>query len=233
MIAPTRSGSTNMVALDLGTQRNPARALRDVFDAARSGRIEERVVVRHAIGVDIGSERHYGMFLGVGMLPRAIALTYQAFPPGRAQGVFGAGVVTSALIARTIAGDRGGVLDPDKMEIALDGRPIQPEEFTLVMATTLDRLILGIRPFWGSGPGPIHISAIAAGAHPFARSVPGILRGRPRPWVRPENGFNSANVERAALRVDCGVAIDGELFDPEPGRLLSLHASEPLRFVRA
>ncbi len=234
MIAPTRCGRTNMVALDIGTQRSPVGSVRAVVEAARSGRLEERVVIRHAIGADIGSHpRIYGMFMGAGTLPRAIALTHRTFPTGRAQGVFGGGVMAAALLSRVILGDKTGILDPDKMQISLDRTPVASEEFALVMITSLDRLILRLRPFWGSGPGPIRISALGANAPGFGRALPGMLRGKPPAWATPEQGFTSGNANEAALRLDCEVSFDGELFEPEPGRLVNLHASEPLRFVRA
>lgn len=234
MIAPTRCGRTNMVALDLGTQRSPVGSVRAVIEAAREGRLEERTVVRHAIGADIGSEpRLYGMFMGAGTLPRAIALTHRTFPTGRAQGVFGGGVMAAMLVSRVMFGDKSGILDPDKMQIALDRSPLAPEEFALVMITTLDRLILRLQPFWGTGPGPIRISALGASAPGFARALPGMLRGAPPAWATPERGFTSGNAEQIALRLDCEVSFDGELYPAEPGRLVSLHASEPLRFVRA
>ncbi|MDJ0787423.1 MAG: diacylglycerol kinase family protein [Myxococcota bacterium] len=233
MLVPTRCGRTNMVALDLGTQRNPVRSIRSVLEAARTGRIHERVIERSAIGLDTGSEeRRWGMFLGAGTLPRAIEMTHKAFPEGRAQGVFGGGVMAATLVARAMGGDTKGILTPDKMQIALDRQPLAPEEFVLVMATTLDRLILRLRPFWGSGQGPIRMSALSAGVEGLGRALPGVLRGKPPVWATTDRGFTSQRVHEAAIRLDCAVSFDGEMYPAEPGRMVRMQSSPPLRFVR-
>jgi hypothetical protein len=51
--------------------------------------------------------------------------------------------------------------------------------------------------------------------------------------VGPETGYESRNVRRADLKLDCGFTVDGELFDPEPGRTLSLTADTVVRFIGA
>lgn len=234
LVAPVRCGRTNMIALDVGARRDPVRALRDVLQAAREGRLDGRVVERPLLEVDLGPTdgvRH-AMFFGAGVLHRAIRLTHDAFPEGRAQGVFGAALVTGTLLARVIAGDHSGVLDPDKMQIALDRTPVVPEQFVLVMATTLDRLFLRLRPFWGTEPGPVRVSTMAAGAKGLARSLPRVLRGRP-PLPGATSGLVSRNVHEAAFRLDCGLTVDGELFEAEPGRVVTLRSRERVRFVRS
>jgi hypothetical protein len=233
MVAPVRCGRTNMIALDLGARRDAVAALRGVLAAGRAGRLRERIVERPALAVDLGDAGlRYGMFFGAGVLYRAIQLTHRSLPAGRAQGVFGAALMTATLLARTLAGDHGGVLDPDKMQIALDRAPVAPEEFTLVMATTLERLFLRLRPFWGTEPAPIHVSTLAAGAQGLARALPAVARGRAARHATPERGYTSRNVHEAAFHLDCGVTLDGELFEPLPGRVVRIRASEPIRFVR-
>ncbi len=233
MVAPLRSGRTNMAALDLDADADPVRGLRGLLEDARADRLEARLRERRVLRMDGGPGPQFGMFFGAGMLYRAIQLTHRRFPDGRAQGVFGAGLVTAALIARSAAGQRTGVLDPDKLQISLDGEPLVPEEFVLVLATSLERLFLRLRPYWGSGPGPVHFTAIASGAERLARAVPGICRGRPPAHVTPEHGYTSRNVQEAAFHLDCGLTLDGELYPPEPGRVVTLRADDRLRFVRA
>ena len=41
------------------------------------------------------------------------------------------------------------LITPDKVQILLDGWPADRGESRLVMATSLDRLFLRMRPFWG------------------------------------------------------------------------------------
>jgi hypothetical protein len=132
-----------------------------------------------------------------------------------------------------MTGRLGGVLTPDKMQVALDREPLEPRENLVVMATTLERLFLRMQPFWGCEPAPLRVTLIASGARGLPAAVPGILRGRPLARVTPAAGYTSRNVYEAALRMDCGLTLDGELFEPQPGRLVTLRADHRIRFVRA
>ena len=238
LVAPLRGGRTNMTALDLGAQRDPVKGLAAVLRAVEEGRIEERIVRRPVLRVSSNRRRetHYGMFFGAGMILRAIQLTHRLFPTGRSQGVFGAGIVTALLIARNgirPQQPKGGVIRPDKAQVSLDGWPVPDAEFSLLIASSLERLFLRMNPFWGSGPGGVRFTGIATLARHKRRGVLGALRGHPRPFVTPENGWTSRNAERAELRIDCGFSIDGEVFAPEPDEFVTLRADRRVRFVRA
>jgi len=234
LVAPLRGGRTNMSALDIGTQRDPVRALWTLLEAARRGAVERRIVSRPVLRMEIPGEGvvQHGMFFGLGVIHRAIEVVHRAFPKGRSQGVFGASVVTSGLVVGAAFGGSDGILDADKLQLRLDGDPPTTGEYRLVLATTLERLFAGMRPFWGVEPAPLHLTAVAAGAHRLGAAAAGILRGRPGPQVTPANGYLSRNVHGAELLVDCGLTVDGEMWRPEPGRRVRLSASDTVRFVR-
>jgi hypothetical protein len=130
-------------------------------------------------------------------------------------------------------GENDGILLPDKVQVLLDGEPMERGEFYLMMASSLSRLFARMRPFWGTGPGGVHFTSLASNSHRLARSLPGILRGRPLDHVSEENGYTSRNLDRVQMRLDCGFTVDGELFDPEPGRIIELTADRTVRFVRS
>jgi hypothetical protein len=235
-LAPVRGGRTNMIALDLGARRDPARGLSELLHAADAGRLLERSCERAVLRAELSDGAlppQYGMFFGAGILYRAIELTHRSFPQGKAQGVFGAAVMTATLLARAAAGRRGGVLVPDKMEIVLDDEEVVSEELMLAMSSTLHRLFLGLQPFWGREQAPLRVTAIAGRARSLATAAPGLMRGRPPGHATPAAGYWSRNVSRAALRMDCGFTIDGELFAPLAGRIVRLSAQDRVRFVRA
>jgi hypothetical protein len=241
MIAPLRAGRTNMSALDLGAHRNPLRGLAELIASAEDGRIAERVEPRRVLhvsyGYGIARQSQYGMFFGAGLIKRAIELNHRLFDgdaqKGFVEGVPGATLVTAGLIGRAITGDRTGILTPDKVQILLDGTEIDRGEFHLVIASTLSRLFARMRPFWGQGPGGVRFTAIAAPAQRIGTAAVGILRGQPSDWVAPESGYTSRNVDRAELRMSCGFTVDGELWQPDPGRSVSLTAERVVHFVRA
>jgi hypothetical protein len=233
LIAALRGGRTNMSAIDLGCRRGTLAALAALVDATRNGGLASRVVERPVLRVDLGpgDNVQYGMFCGAGVVHRGVELVHRVFPPGRSQGTFGAGVVTALLVARAALRSAHGLLAPDRIEASLEGEPLAPRSFLLMMATTLGRLFLGIRPFWGTGAGPVRVTAIAAGAERLWASAVGIFRGSPPAHVTPDAGYTSRNVHRAELRLDCGLTIDGELFPPQRGRVVRIDADRRVRFI--
>jgi diacylglycerol kinase family enzyme len=235
VIAPIRGGRTNMTAADLGARRNPVRGLTELLEAARAGRLAERIVERAVLRVDpgAGGTPRYGMFAGAGFLARAVTLTKRHLPKGRAQEGLGVAMVVSTLLTRLLAGVRGDLLAADKMQLALDGRQLPGEEYVIVLFTTLERLLFGMRPYWGAGPGSIRATIISGNAERLARAVPPILFGRPPAFATAEAGYTSENVASAALQLDTGVTVDGELFPIEPNRTYAIDAPERVRFARA
>jgi len=234
-VAPLRGGRTNMTALDLGVRRDPIAALDHLLRAAADGSLHalrvERPVLRCASSR--GSPAQYGMFFGAGIIPRAIELTHRLFPTGRSQGVFGASLVTAALIAKTLTRPTQGILTPDKIQILIDGHPVPEGEFYLTIASSLRRLFLGIDPFWGHEPGGVRFTALASRVRRLGRAAPGILRGRPGAHVTAENGYTSANAERVELRLGCNFTLDGEIFPCQADEHVAITADRRVTFVRA
>jgi len=233
-VAMLRGGRTNMSARDLGAHRDPVRGMANLVRAARSGRVQERVIERPVLRVQYGPgvNVRYGMFFGAGVIHRGIELVHRHFRAKR-QGLFGASLVTSTLVARlALLGHSHGVLEPDKVGMLVDGTPIDRGASRLVMATGLHEILLGMRPFWGRGEGPVRFTAIAADARRFGRSLPRLLSGRPGHVLRERDGYTSRNARRVDLRLDCGFTIDGELEAPVPDRIVSLTAETRIPFVR-
>ncbi len=235
LIAPLRGGRTNMSALDLGAARDPVKGMSQLIESVRQGRLEERTTWRQVLRVEYGHPRvaHYGMFCGIGMIHRAIELTHRLFTTGRTQGVTGATLVTAALVGRVAMRKHEGVVMPDKVQVLLDGELMDRGEFSLMITSTLWRLFARMRPFWGNGPDGVRFTAVATGAEKLWKTVPGMLRGRPGNLVTEENGYTSRNVRRVELRLDCGFTVDGELIEPEAGRIINITADQGVRFVRA
>jgi len=235
MVAPLRGGRTNMTALDLGAHRNPVKGLQSLLEDAEAGRIKDRVVDRPLLRVETLRDRrvHYGFFFGAGMIHRAIDLTHNVFPQGRSQGTFGASIVTAALVLRAIAKRNDGILTPDKAQILLDGELVNGGEFSLIIASSLQRLFLKLNPFWGREDAAVRFTAIMSGCQRTALAAPGILRGRPRPFVKPDSGYTSRNVEDAELRLDAGFTVDGEIIPPRSGEIVRITGDRRIRFVRA
>lgn len=234
LIAPLRGGRTNMTALDLGCRRDPVRGLAQLIEAVRDGTLDQQLVNRSMLRVsfDAGRRVEYGAFFGAGIIPRAIAEVHRLFPSGRSQGVFGAGVMTASLVSKIALGGNTGIMRPDKIDARVDGEELAHSEFTLLMATTLDRLFLGLNPFWGSGPGGVRFTAVSATAEHFGRRAPRVAWGRPGHQLHAGAGYSSHNATQVTLRLDSDFTVDGEIFSAAAGAVIELSADHRLKFVR-
>lgn len=235
LVAPLPGGRTNVTALDLGAHRSPVKGLARLLRAAGDGTLERHLVRRPVLRVDFdaGRRTEYGMFFGAGMIHRAIRLVHDMFPRGRSQGAFGAGIVTLGLVTKAAFRRKDSVLEPDKIQVLLDGEPLRDDEFHLAMSTTLERLFWRIQPFWGAGPGGVRFTSISSNARGFGRAAPGILAGRPPAHATSANGYTSRNVERAELRLGCGFTIDGEIYPQQRDDAVKVTPDWRIRFVRA
>lgn len=233
LIAPLRSGRTCMSALDIGSLRDPVEALDRLVALAASGRAESAVVDRAVLHLALEPDGidHYGTFFGAGVIHRAILLAHRLFPKEKGQGVLGSGLVTAGLITRALFGKSNHILDPDSIDVALDGEHLAEHQFQLLIATTLRRLFLRMRPFWGTGPGGLHFTALAPGTLRHPLTVAHILTGRAPQRADSDPRYVSRNVEEIRLHMDCGATLDGELFDPMPGRTARLLSDRRVRFL--
>ena len=231
-----------MSAADIGSTASPAAGLVALLRALRTNTLEQHVVKRSVLRVDSGpgTSPQYGLFFGAGVIQRALAFKHQLYPKRHLQGLFGAGLFLGGAILRVASGSPTGIFAPDDIGLAFNhkGREtptdqLETKPFQLVMATTLRRLFLRLCPFWGNEGAPLRFTAIAANATRSPIAVWKVLRGLPPPPFALDSGYCSHNVERLTLRMDCGFTIDGELFEPQPGRTLHLATDHRLRFIRA
>ena len=234
-LAPLRGGRTNMSARDLGADPRPVRGLERILAASGRGQLDALRVERPVMRIESAKRGAplFGFFLGAGLIYRAIRLVHRHFPPKHGHGVAGAGLMTAALLGRMLRGHRDGVLTPDKCSVISDGQLVGDGEQRLVIATSLDRLFLGLQPFWAEGSGAVRLTALASRAPRLGRATPSIVRGRARREFTPENGYTSVRTEQAALRMSCGFTIDGELFHPCADETIRLSADRRLCFLRA
>jgi len=107
---------------------------------------------------------------------------------------------------------------PVPLTAALDGGPARRFDCLIVLVSTLERLFLGIHPYWGSEDGPLHYTAVEASPRHFIRALPSILRGRQGALSTPLNGYFSHNAAEIKLNLDSGFTLDGQLYTPEKGR---------------
>ncbi|TFH21838.1 MAG: hypothetical protein E4H03_09725 [Myxococcales bacterium] len=246
VLAPLRCGRTNTSATSIGSNRDPVVAAAAVMAAAREGSrraigsgvtdmLSHRVVDHAVLRVELSDDAspHYGMVLGPGVIHRGTELTHNAFPTAGTQGVLGASLVTGSLILRALFGGSSGMLAPDPATLTLDGIRHAPGEYLVMMASTLDRMFLKIRPYWDRRPGAIHFTALTRASVRNPGDIVRVLVGREPSEAALAAGALSRNVESAELEMDCGMMLDGEILDPKPGRRVRINADRTVRFLRS
>jgi diacylglycerol kinase (ATP) len=214
-------GTTNMTAGDLGFRHKTLPAQADFMTRLEANLILERPTMRVANPRD-GRPRH-GMFLGTGATAEATLFCQRVF---NARGVKG-NWATFATLGNAVG--RVAFTKPNPHDVTRFDRPF-PIQITsagmerctgtqlMMLSTTLEKLILGARPFWGQKVGPIRTSV-------FPYPVPSLPR-----WLLPiMYGNENRNVPQGALsfsssslEITCPASfvIDGEFFDgPESGPL--------------
>src|SRR5690606_33970280 len=99
------------------------------------------------------------------------------------KGELASAVTLVQALARALVGPPPEPGDPDRidsgdpMTIVADGVVRASGMQLLFLATTLERLVLGTRPFWNQGGGKLHATAIAHPPRNILRNLPSVMDG--------------------------------------------------------
>jgi hypothetical protein len=239
-LAVLASGTTNLIAADVGAGRSDAAILAALAGLARgaipAANIQRRRVLE--ISWPDGSRAPIaGMFLGAGAFTRATELSFRVV---RRHGHMdqGAGVAATLVsaLARTVMGrERDSWLQGDPIGLSPQGRERIDGPRFLVLATTLEKLMLGLWPFWGAedwgeGEGGVRYLDVAAPPRRLAAALPAVMYGRPRPWMA-EAGYRSGVSASLDMTLTEAFIVDGEHFDPGPGGRVRVRAGQTVDFI--
>jgi diacylglycerol kinase (ATP) len=232
-IAILPRGMANMTAGDIGLRGRSAVALRQLLERTRKGDLGRSMVRRSVLRVENIRDRppQRCLFFGAGAIYDAIELCCRQVYSRGLKGNLGMGLTLGGLLLSDLLGRSDRALRAHEIAVEIDGGPEIQAQRLLVLATTLEQLIFGSRPFWGQGEGTVRFTSIAHPPPHLIRSTPKVLYG----WRRaslPDGGYVSCNAERIALRLDGAFTLDGEFFEPAPAQPVLLTASDELCFVR-
>lgn len=225
------AGTTNMSALDLGVRGRPLTVLERLHarlgqqaDPALSARVRPVLQVTRT-----GSLPLCGMFFGAGIIARGVEYFSRHVHASGITGEAASGLVVARFLGALLGADRGGLSAPVQAQISgisgLEGR--QP--YLVILASVLDRLLLGMRPYWGPEPAPIHFTAVRAHPAHLTRRLLPLLRGRGA-GLAVEEGYASANVQALCLQLEGPFVMDGQCYDAN-GVTLSLALAGSVTFV--
>jgi len=224
-------GSTNMSAYDLGVRGTLPAAAEAVarwwLGAAGAGRVRRPYLVIERPG----HEPVCGLFFGLGVVSGGVRffrsrLREVATPDERTS------LVPIARVVWALARGQGRRMGAGPVSVSCDGGPVLEVAASACMATTLRRLVLGLRPYWGEGEGPVRFTLVEEGARGLWTSLWRLARGRAGRRLTPERGYHSRSVDALRVRFDGTFVVDGELFEThESEGWIDLHASPEVTWL--
>jgi diacylglycerol kinase (ATP) len=232
ILALLRAGTASMLARDVGVAGEPSAGLAKIrawsMDSGRNGSlIHERPVLR--VSQEEGSEPVCGMFFGAGAIPLAIDICHGSMNPNKVRGELMPGLILARHLLAALTGNEK-LLPPTGMGIRLDESPGRRNSYLFAIVSTLERLFLGLHPFWGREAAPLHFTALKTKPPHLLRNLPFLLYGRRTATATPGNGYFSHNAGRIALDFRGRFTLDGELFEARGP--LTIEAAGPARFLR-
>ncbi len=229
-IAVLPGGTTNMIARDAGLSGPPAEGLWRLLAGWRSG--SHAMVARRPLLVRCnGAAPRYGFFVATAAIPRVTEMARRRLHGRGLTGPTGWRLTLAWSLGRLLLGriERDPLLAPDRMAIACNGDAWQERRAVLLFATTLDTLVLGLRP---TAPGDgLAVIALFAPFRGLWRRLPSLLR---RPWPVGEHaGIFARQATRLQARTPAAWVLDGEPLPAGREAILSIEAAAPLRFAVA
>ena len=214
-----RGGTTNMTAGDVGAREALLPSLRRLLDP--SGELEGTVVERPVLRVDVSPERpaHFGMFFGTGAIVRGIEFCHRRVHSRGLRDSLAPALCTLRVLWAMARGDERYVA-PRPMTVAGrvageqagGGEEGQEQDYLLVLASSLERLFAGLRPYWGDAEGAFYHSRLRARAGHAARTLLPLFWGRAGRFATSEHGYHSGKLDSLSLEMDGPVTVDGEVY---------------------
>ncbi|WP_277963987.1 diacylglycerol kinase family protein [Pseudomonas sp. RIT-To-2] len=224
------AGTTNMSATAMGVRGNPAKIIRALdrwlHQGTRAPGTQPRAVLQV---MDSGAgAAQCGMFFGAGAIVTGVRYFHAHIKPTGLRGV--AGPLTAlARMVLALFSRKGRHLLPTVSATITVPQARRQAPWLLVLATTLDTLLMGSTPFWGTEKAAMRLTAISQQPGRLCRALPSVWSGRPSTAMRQDSGYLSHNVEGAGIEHLREYLLDGEIFNVVG--TLALTTSTPVCFI--
>lgn len=143
LLLPLRGGTINNLARTIRSRRRRAESmLAHVVKDFRQGRTHE-ITYRDLISVNDGD---YGYIIGAGLITNFLRLYYSGKKPGPARAFFLLALLgLSNLFGTSLI---AGVVKPFEADVSCDGERLPFRAFTMLLASTVAHIGLGVKPFY-------------------------------------------------------------------------------------
>jgi diacylglycerol kinase (ATP) len=225
-------GTTNMTAADLGFRRTAIADQAAFIASPQPQEIRQRHTLR--VANPKGRGPVHGMFFGTGAVSEATRYCQKAFNDKGVGGSWATFATLASAVGKSVflpanPNDPNRFDRPFPLTLQANGNTLCDGQNLLILATTLDKLILGTRPFWGGATAPLRVTSL-----PYP--VPNVFR-----WLLPMMyGGETRSAPKGAASTACNsctvnsptaFVIDGEFYDPPTDEPLRLEAGLRLDYI--
>jgi hypothetical protein len=207
-------GTTNMNAGDVGLRGNLVKAVRRLCEWSSGRHTAVRTLQRPVLQVTGGDGQAAvcGMFFGAGAIIQGIEYCRANVHTKGVSNEIGPGLAMLRTVWGIARRDRR-FLQSVNMSVQRNEKPADPTcDVLILLVSSLERLFLGMRPYWGRETAPLHTTLVLDNADRFLRTLPSLLRGRPTRHTTEANAYYSHNTDRLRLSMDGMWTLDGELY---------------------
>ncbi len=190
LLALLCAGTTSMLPRDVGVAGSPAVALQRILEWSRAANQELVVSSRPILHIQRqDKEPLFGMFFGAGAICAGIRIFHSKDNPMGWRGQL-MPALTMLRLLLAILFKNHDKLPPLTYKIGFDGHPAEERADLLLFVSSLERLFMGMRPYWGEEDAPLYFTAIAAKPRYLLRVLCSLFRSvtavmQPWPMVIP------------------------------------------------
>jgi hypothetical protein len=209
-----QAGTTSMAFGDLGCKGRLKDVFEHVIEYSRGNRNSLNETSTPVLQMTLPEKNITvcGMFFGAGAIYNGILYCRQNIHTKGMRGEIGPSMAMIRYIFDWLTSNK--MATSTRASIEIDQAPMLTGDFTIITATTLNRLLMGVYPFWGRGGSNDNISLtlIKKNAPKAAKAFMKILRGKD-PLVETDTDYyRSVCPAKTTLIIHDGFTLDGELF---------------------
>jgi len=222
------SGKTNMTAEAWSLVGDRRDALAQVLERHSAGTLADAVYEQPVLAVhEDGRPPRHGAFFGAADVVDGILYCRRAiYPKGWPNTISHSAAIGILMWKAMTAGQQGGLVEVDGKDS--DAPWHEDGRFFVVMATTMSRLLLGLRPQPEDGSGAVTYLSLRPGPSAVLSSVPGIISKR----VGPGRVRTVRRTDTAAFSFSGAYTLDGELYEASADSPVRVDGNTSLRFVK-
>ena len=226
VVAVIPGGTTNMTALDLGMKRSPIESI-SLLGSAIADPEPTKYTLRRVLRIEQGEIlKLFGMFFGCGLIPHGVKFFHNNIRGLGVTNEFAGGFVMIKYLPGFLF--RPGNLPATHLTLLMEGRTVERHDCLAAFATTLDRLLLGVRPYRNLKTDSLFFTAINNNMKSVWSSVISLLAG---------NGGGSGDIQagsmdRLEFLFDGDFIVDGEMYHARrQDGPVSITRTEPITFL--